>query len=101
MKSKVEIPLLQIVYLTILFVLIVLRFIFDNLGPYVNIANYISMIVSILSVWSSVILRSVNGREKNICKAIFILSLLFFVGSCVCVLALNIEIPPLLNDILL
>lgn len=99
MKSKVEIPLLQIVYLTILFVLIVLRIIFDNLSSYINLANYISMIVSILSVWSSVIFKSIDGRKKNICKTIFILVLLFFVGSFVCILALNIDIPPILNDI--
>ena len=99
MKNKIQIPLSQICYFIVLFVLIILRIALDNLNQYVNLANYISMIVSFLGIWGEVINKSKSGRNKNICKTFFVFLLILGVIFGFSILVFDIVLPPMVNDI--
>lgn len=99
MKNKTQIPLSQICYFVVLFILIVLRIALDNLNQYVNLANYISMIVSFLSIWGNVINKSKSGRSKNICKTLFVFILISSVIFGFCILFFDIVLHPVINDV--
>ncbi len=99
MKNKYTIPLYQLMLFIIILILIGLRIILNNLNIYINLVNYISMIISISGVWISIITKSQESRNKNICKSIFIIFLSFFVIAGFLMLVLSIEIPVILNDI--
>jgi hypothetical protein len=99
MKNKFKIPLHHLIFFAVIIILIIFRFILDGLSLYVNLANYISMLVSILGVWITTISKSIDGRNKNICKSVFIIFLLIFVASGVIILLGNFDIPIALNDV--
>lgn len=99
MKNKIKIPVHHLIFLAIISILIFFRIAFDDLNLYVNLANYISMLVSIIGVWISVISKSIDGRNKNICKSVFVIFLLIFVIVGGIILFRNINISTSLNDI--
>lgn len=99
MENKVKIPLHHLIFFAIIITLIILRFTLNGLCLYVNLANYISMLVSILGVWITTISKSIDGRNKNICKSVFIIFLLIFVVVGGVILFENFDIPTVLNDV--
>lgn len=99
MNERKKIPLFQIIYFSILFLLIIFRFIFNNLSLYVNIANYISMVVAVSTVFYSSIMNIEDNRRQNICKVILVLFILIFALIGFSILIRNIEIPAAINDI--
>lgn len=99
MKTNEKIPLFQIVYFVIIFLLILFRALFSSLELYINLANYISMAVAISCVFISVIRIIKNKRRRNICKALFCVLVSSFALLGFVILILNITIPPTFNDI--
>lgn len=97
--SRIKIPLFQCIYCFVLFLLIAFRIIFNNLSLYVNLANYISMVISVLSVFWSVNKKVEKGRKFNIYKSISIFILLIFVFFGSYIIFFGIDIPQLSNDI--
>lgn len=98
-KNKEKIPIFQIIYCVILFTLIIFRIALKNVSLYINLANYISMVVSIAFVFNTSIPQIYPEWRRNSCKTIFILILLILIIVGFSVLVLNIDIPSVLNDI--
>ena len=98
-KVSYSLPIFQIIYCVILFTLIIFRIALKNVGLYINLANYISMVVSIAFVFNTSIPKIHPEWRKNSCKTIFILTLLILIIVGFSVLVLNIDIPSVLNDI--
>lgn len=100
-NNKTIIPLYQIIFIAIFIFLIVGRIIInnDNLVKYVNIVNYISMIVSFTGVWFTTMYKTKKSREKNICKSVFIIIIIIFVLYGCCLFFLDNITPTKLNDI--
>lgn len=98
-KNKEKIPIFQIIYCVILFTLIIFRIALKNVSLYINLANYISMVVSIAFVFNTSIPKIYPEWRRNSCKTIFILILLILIIVGFSVLVLNIDIPSVLNDI--
>ena len=69
------------------------------LAQQVNLANYISMVVSIAFVFNASVPKIHTERRKNLCKSIFIFIILALIIAGFCVLILNIDMPSVLNDI--
>ena len=98
-KNEEKIPIFQIIYCVILFTLIIFRIALKNVSLYINLANYISMVVSIAFVFNTSIPQIYPEWRRNSCKTIFILILLILIIVGFSVLVLNIDIPSVLNDI--
>ena len=98
MKSKSN-PLYQIIYFVSLLLLILLRIFFNKITFYVNIANYISMTISVTSVFFSVVSKTKNGRRKNICKSIFLILITILAIIGILILIEKIKLTALWNDI--
>ena len=98
-KNEEKIPIFQSIYCAILFTLIIFRIALKNVGLYINLANYISMVVSIAFVFNTSIPKIYPEWRRNSCKTIFILILLILIIVGFSVLVLNIDIPSVLNDI--
>ena len=98
-KNKEKRPIFQIIYCVILFTLIIFRIALKNVSLYINLANYISMVVSIAFVFNTSIPQIYPEWRRNSCKTIFILILLILIIVGFSVLVLNIDIPSVLNDI--
>lgn len=98
-KNEEKIPIFQSIYCAILFTLIIFRIALKNVGLYINLANYISMVVSIAFVFNASVPKIHPEWRRNLCKSIFLLILLALIIAGFCVLVLNIDIPSILNDI--
>lgn len=98
-ETEDNVPIFQYIYFVILLTLIFFRIILHNTALYINLANYISMVISIVFVFNSSVPKIQKGRRRNICKGIFIVILLIFTVVGFCVLVLNLDIPSMLNDI--
>lgn len=98
-KNEEKIPIFQIIYCAILCTLIIFRIVFKNVSLYINLANYISMVVSIAFVFNASVPKIHPERRKNLCKSIFIFIILALIIVGFCVLMLNIDMPSVLNDI--
>ena len=98
-KNEEKIPIFQSIYCAILFTLIIFRIALKNVGLYINLANYISMVVSIAFVFNASVPKIHLEWRRNLCKSIFLLILLALIIAGFCVLVLNIDIPSILNDI--
>ena len=99
MKNNPQIPFLQIPYFVVIIILIGLRVFADNLSQYVNLANYISMLVAVSGVWISAIMKSHNDRNKNICKAVFAVFLFIAVAAGFYVFVSGIQVSARVNDV--
>lgn len=100
MKKVNKIPFSQLIYFFILIILIILRIAsLNNLQWYINIVNYVSMVVSVSAIWSSTINKSIQNRQKNICKVIFVGVLLLLIVPLIFITIFSINIPGILNDI--
>lgn len=99
MKKNIKIPLFQMVYLVILLLLILLRILCNNLDLYINLANYISMVVAIASVFYSSTAKIHEKRRRNISKAVFILIMIAFSGAGFIILVSNVDVPSIINDV--
>ena len=82
-----------------LLLLIFLRPFLNSLSFYVNLANYISMIISISGVFLTTIKKSIHNRNRNICKSIFLIIIIVLIIPAFIVLYFNLNIHQCLNDI--
>lgn len=98
MKSSSN-PLYQIIYFASIILLILSRVLFDKITFYVNLANYISMTISIISVFFSVISKAKKSRKKNICKSILLILSIILVLIGILILIGEIILTSLANDI--
>ena len=99
MKKNIKIPLFQMVYLVILLLLILLRILCNNLDLYINLANYISMVVAIASVFYTPTAKIHEKRRRNISKTVFILIMIAFSGAGFIILVSNVDVPSIINDV--
>lgn len=95
------IPLHQVIFFVIFLFLIFarLKIANENLVKYVNIVNYISMIVSLAGIWIATLCRTKGGRNNNICKAIFVLIIVILVFYGCWILFFNKAMSNGLNDV--
>ena len=98
-NAENNVPIFKYIYFAILIALILFRIILHNIALYINLANYISMAISIVFVFNSSVPKIQEGRRRNICKAIFLLNLLAFAIAGICILVLSLDIPSVFNDI--
>lgn len=90
----------QIVYGSVLLLLICLRIVFNNVSTYVNLANYISMVLAAFFVIKESIPKIQGKRQKNICKALCVLFIIVcaLIGAFVFICGINI--PVVVNDVI-
>lgn len=75
-KNNFQISLLEVVIFWILLLAICFGFLFSSFDFYVNIANYISMFLAILGVFSKTIFNAKKSKRRNVCKAILVFFLI-------------------------
>ena len=98
-KSNLKVPLFQKFYFVAIILLIGLRIFLNNVSVYVNLANYMGMVVSVAGVFLSVLNRVIDGRERDICKGfLVIISITAFLVGFV-ILIFEIQISAIVNDI--
>ena len=89
-KNEEKIPIFQSIYCAILFTLIIFRIALKNVGLYINLANYISMVVSIAFVFNASVPKIHPEWRRNLCKSIFLLILLALIIAGFCVLVFRL-----------
>ena len=99
MGSSKKIPLFQAIAFPIFVVLIAFRIGFNNSSIYVNVANYISMLIAIFSVSFATINKSIIDRRRNIFAGITVITMIGFTVLGVIAFLSRINISPVVNDI--
>lgn len=94
-----KIPFFQILYAVAILLLIVFRILFNNIGLYINLANYISMVLSVAFVLVAVISKIRKRRRRNIYKSVISLILIVFLAVGIYILVFRVDIPDVINDI--
>ena len=99
MMKEEKIPFFQILYAVAILLLIAFRILFDNIGLYINLANYISMVLSVAFVLVAVISKIRKRRRRNIYKSVISLILIVFLAVGIYILVFRVDIPDVINDI--
>ena len=94
-----KIPFFQVIYVALLFLLMILRARLNNMTLFINLVNYISMVISIASTTLTAIFKIQERRRRNVCKSIFVIIIVPFIVVGFIIFALNINTPSVINDI--
>ena len=99
MMKEDKIPFFQILYAVAILLLIVFRILFNNIGLYINLANYISMVLSVAFVLVATISKIRKRRRRNIYKSVISLILIVSLAVGIYILVFRVDIPDVINDI--